>query len=108
MNYTYENYLYIDNIKLMEENILLIKKKLLNMFCFIYSKYFFINSTKHFFFLKIQKIVLKTHFSEQFLKTAIKHTPILAQKKIYSNENLISYTTPWFKVLSKDDKKKTN
>ena len=27
MNYTYENYLYIDNIKLMEENILLIKKK---------------------------------------------------------------------------------
>ena len=92
MNYTYENYLYIDNIKLMEENILLIKKKLLNMFCFIYSKYFFINSIKHiYFFLKIQKIVLK---SEQFLKTAIKYTLILVQKKKYSNENLISYTTP--------------
>ena len=61
MNYTYENYLYIDNIKLMKENILLIKKKLLNMFCFIYSKYFFINSIKHiYFFLKIQKIVLKS------------------------------------------------
>ena len=78
MNYVYENYLYIYNIKLMEENILLIKKKLLNMFCFIYSKYFFINSTKHFFFLKIQKIVFK---SKQFLKIAIKHTLILVQKK---------------------------
>ena len=47
MNYVYENYLYIYNIKLMEENTLLIKKKLLNIFCFIYSKYFFTNSTKH-------------------------------------------------------------
>ena len=32
MNYVYENYLYIYNIKLMEENTLLIKKKLSNIF----------------------------------------------------------------------------
>ena len=39
MTYVYENYLYIYNIKLMEENILLIKKKTFkHVFCFIYSK----------------------------------------------------------------------
>ena len=32
MNYTYENYLYIYDIKLIKKNTLLIKKKLSNMF----------------------------------------------------------------------------
>ena len=36
MKCAYKNYLYIYNIKLMEENTLLIKKKLPNMFSFIY------------------------------------------------------------------------
>ena len=40
MNYKYENYLYIYNIKLMKENTLLIKK--LNMFfCFAHCKKLF-------------------------------------------------------------------
>ena len=41
MNYAYENYLYIYNIKLIEENTLLIKKKTFkHVFCFIYFKKF--------------------------------------------------------------------
>ena len=38
MTCAYENYLYIYNIKLMEENTLLIKKKFKHVFCFTYSK----------------------------------------------------------------------
>ena len=38
MNYAYENYLYIYNIKLIEENTLLIKK---HVFYFTYSKKLF-------------------------------------------------------------------
>ena len=39
MNYAYENYLYIYNIKLMEENTLLIKKiTFKHVFRFTYSK----------------------------------------------------------------------
>ena len=42
MNCAYANYLYIYNIKLMEENILLIKKITFKyVFYFTYSKYFF-------------------------------------------------------------------
>ena len=42
MNCAYENYLYIYNIKLMEENTLLIKKiTLKHVFYFIYSKKLF-------------------------------------------------------------------
>ena len=42
MNCAYENDLYIYNIKLMEENILLIKKKTFkHVFCFTYSKKLF-------------------------------------------------------------------
>ena len=41
MNYAYENYLYIYNIKLIEENTLLIKKKTFkHVFCFFYFKKF--------------------------------------------------------------------
>ena len=51
MNYVYEIYLYIYNIKLMKENTLLTKKKTFkHVFCFIYSKKKFINLTKHIFF----------------------------------------------------------
>ena len=51
MNCAYKNYLYIYNIKLMEENILLIKKKNpSNMFfVLLILKNFFINSLKLFF-----------------------------------------------------------
>ena len=53
MNCAYENYLYIYNIKLMEENILLIKKNPSNMFfVLLILKNFFINSIKHVFFRK--------------------------------------------------------
>ena len=43
MNYVYENYLYIYNIKLMEENTLLIKNITFKhvFFYFIYSKKLF-------------------------------------------------------------------
>ena len=41
MNYAYKNYLNIYNIKLMEENTLLIKKKLKHVFCFTYFKKLF-------------------------------------------------------------------
>ena len=42
MNYAYENYLYIYNIKLMEENTLLIKKiTSKHVFRFTYSKKLF-------------------------------------------------------------------
>ena len=42
MNYAYDNYLYIYNIKLIEENILLIKKITFEcVFYFIYSKKLF-------------------------------------------------------------------
>ena len=55
MTYVYENYLYIYNIKLMEENILLIKKKTFKhvFFLFLRTKTIFHNSVlKHnFFFL---------------------------------------------------------
>ena len=52
MNCVYENDLYIYNIELMEENTLLIKKiTFKHIFCFTYS-IFFINSTKHVFFLE--------------------------------------------------------
>ena len=54
MNCTYKNYLYIYDIKLFEKITLLIEKKQSkttskHIFCFICSKFFFINSTKHFF-----------------------------------------------------------
>ena len=86
MNCAYKNYLYIYNIKLLEENTLLIEKKikkqLPNMFLvLLVLNNFFINSTKHvffvfenkncflefssqtqFFFLKTPKIVLKNCF----------------------------------------------
>ena len=43
MNYAYENYLYIYNIKLMEEITLLItKNNFQTYFCFIYSKKLFL------------------------------------------------------------------
>ena len=42
MSCVYENYLYIYNIKLMEENTLLIKKiTFKHVFCFTYSKFVF-------------------------------------------------------------------
>ena len=42
MNCAYENYLYIYNIKLMEENIILIKKNnFQTFFCFTYFKKLF-------------------------------------------------------------------
>ena len=42
MNYSYENYLYIYNTTLMEENTLLIKKKTFkHVFWFTYSKKLF-------------------------------------------------------------------
>ena len=66
MNCTYENYLYIYNIKLMEENTLLIKKiTFKHVLYFIYYKNFFINSIKHVFFLE-QKLFLKIQFSNTF------------------------------------------
>ena len=52
MNCAYKNYLYIYNIKLIEENTLLIKKKQLSNIFFVLFvlKNFFINPTKHDFF----------------------------------------------------------
>ena len=52
MNSAYENYLYIYNIKLMEENILLIKKTITFKYIFVLLilKIKFINSIKHVFF----------------------------------------------------------
>ena len=51
MNYAYEIYLYIYNIKLMEENTLLIKKNFQTCFFVLFIlKNFFIKSTKHVFF----------------------------------------------------------
>ena len=63
MNCAYENYSYIYNIKLMEENTLLIKKKKLSNISFVLLilKSFFINSTKHVFFLE-QKLFSKIQF----------------------------------------------
>ena len=53
MNCTYEKYLYIYNIKIMEENTLLIKKKSNMFFLFFRTKTIFQNSIlKHNFFLK--------------------------------------------------------
>ena len=54
MNSAYENYLYIYNIKLMEENILLIKKTITFKYIFVLLilKIKFINSIKHVFFLE--------------------------------------------------------
>ena len=91
MNCAYENYLYIYNIKLMEENTLLIKKITFkhvfvllilktflltqpNMFFFFVfknKKIVFQNSIPKqiFFFLKTQKIVLK----KRFFRTVIKN-----------------------------------
>ena len=61
MNCAYKNYLYIYNIKLMEENILLIKKNPSNMFfVLLILKNFFINSIK-LFFLE-QKLFFRTVF----------------------------------------------
>ena len=77
MNYTYENYLYIYNIKLMEENTLLIKKiTFKHVLCFIYYKNFFINSIKHVFFF-----YNKNCFQKLFSKT------------VFKNNNK---TYPWF------------
>ena len=43
MNYAYKNYLYIYNIKLIEENTLLVKKTIFkHIFCFICSKKLFL------------------------------------------------------------------
>ena len=51
MNYAYENYLYIYNIKLMEENTLLIKKiTFKHVFCFIYCKKNFLLTQPNIFF----------------------------------------------------------
>ena len=54
MNCTYKNYLYIYNIKLIKENTLLIKKTTFKhaFFVLFVLKNFFINSTKHVFFLE--------------------------------------------------------
>ena len=53
MNCVYRNYLYIYNIKLIEENTLLIEKKIIpNMsFVLLVYKKKFIYSTKHVFFI---------------------------------------------------------
>ena len=63
MNFAYKNYLYIYNIKLVEENTLLIEKKnqLSNMFfVLLVLKNFFINLIEHvyfyFYFLRIKTI----------------------------------------------------
>ena len=51
MNCTYKNYLYIYNIKLMEENTLLIKKiTFKHVFCFIYCKKNFLLTQPNIFF----------------------------------------------------------
>ena len=91
MNCIYENYLYIYNIKLIKENILLIKKITFKfVFCII-----FINSIKHvfliffleqkpsyriqfpntifFFFLKTQKTFLKNYSQKLFFRTVLKN-----------------------------------
>ena len=74
MNCTYEKYLYIYNIKIMEENTLLIKKKIKHVFfVFLEQKLFFrIQFPNTFFFFwkykkLFSKIVCKTVF-----KTATK------------------------------------
>ena len=60
MNCAYENYLYIYHTKLMEQNILLIKKNNFQIYFLFYFilKNFFINSTKYVFFLE-QKLFYK-------------------------------------------------
>ena len=63
MNCVYENYLYIYNIKLIEENTLLIKKK-----TFKHENYFYIYNIKliqFFFSLKTQKTVFHNSFQKQ-------------------------------------------
>ena len=74
MNYTYENYLYIYNIKLIKKN-LLIKKITFKYLHIIFFKTKTIlqnlvskNNLKNIYKLYSQKL-----FSEPFLKTAIKH-----------------------------------
>ena len=60
MNYAYKNYLYIYNIKLIEKNTLLIKKKHSNMFFVLFIlKNFFINLTEYVFYLFLR---IKTVF----------------------------------------------
>ena len=56
MNCAYKNYLYIYNIKLMKENILLIKKNLQTcfFFCFIYSKKTFLLAQPNIFFFTFE------------------------------------------------------
>ena len=51
MKCEYKNYLYIYNIKLIEENTLLIEKKTIfkHIFILLVLKNFFINSTKQVF-----------------------------------------------------------
>ena len=67
MNCTYENYLYIYNIKLMEENTLLIKKiTFKHVLCFIYYKNFFINSIKHVFFFITKTVFKNSVFKHNF------------------------------------------
>ena len=82
MNYAYKNYLYIYNIKLIEENTLLVKKTIFkHIFCFICSKKLFLLTQlniffrtktvfqnlfpKHNFFFFL-KIFLKNYFLKQF------------------------------------------
>ena len=63
MNYIYKNYLYIYNIKLIEENTLLIKKSFKQVFCFTCSKKLFDVKTWFFLFKKKQKLFSKIQFS---------------------------------------------
>ena len=91
MNCAYKNYLYIYNIKLIEENTLIEKKNNFQtlFFVLLVLKNFFINSTKHVFFLRTKtfsriqfsniifffktlKTILKNGFPEQFSKATTK------------------------------------
>ena len=61
MKCEYKNYLYIYNIKLIEENTLLIEKKTIfkHIFILLVLKNFFINSTNMFFLFWEQKLFFK-------------------------------------------------
>ena len=81
----------------MEENTLLIKKITFKyVFCFTYSKTFFLLTqqniffrtkivfqnliSKHFFFLKTQKIVLKNYYQKLFFRTIFKNNNQICPK----------------------------
>ena len=94
MKCEYKNYLYIYNIKLIEENTLLIEKKTIfkHIFILLVLKNFFINSTKQVFIFLRTKIVFQIQFQTQLKKYIKKYSQKLFSKTVLKNNHKICLT----------------